>query len=68
MQGVESMDKSSTEKWVDTKTVAEYLHVNKQTAFTWIAQKKLPAVRLGKSWRFRLSEIDAWLRPGDTTD
>ena len=56
------MDKPTTEKWVDTKMVAEYLDVNRQTVFTWIAQKNLPAVRVGKSWRFKLSEIDSWLR------
>ena len=60
------MDKLDAEKWVDTKAVAEYLNINRQTVFTWIAQKKLPAVRAGKSWRFRLSEIDLWLRSKET--
>jgi len=62
------MDKPSTEKWVDTKTVAEYLNINKQTVFAWIAKKNLPAVRVGKSWRFKLSEIDAWLRSGGAAE
>ena len=62
------MDKPSAEKWVDTKTVAEYLNINRQTVFAWIAQKKLPAVKVGKSWRFKLSEIDTWLRSGSGND
>lgn len=62
------MDKSSPEKWVDTRTVAEYLNVNKQTVFVWIAQKNLPAVKVGKSWRFKLSEVDAWLRSGGAAE
>lgn len=62
------MDKSSPENWVDTKTVAEYLNVNKQTVFVWIAQKNLPAVKVGKSWRFKLSEVDAWLRSGGAAE
>ena len=62
------MDKSGPEKWVDTKTVAEYLNVNKQTVFVWIAQKSLPAVKVGKSWRFKLSEVDAWLRSGGAAE
>ena len=62
------MDKSNPEKWVDTKVVAEYLNINRQTVFAWISQKGLPAVRVGKSWRFRLSEIDAWLRSGGAKD
>ncbi len=61
------MDTPRAEKWVDTKTVAEYLNINKQTVFTWIAQKNLPAVRVGKSWRFKLSEIDDWVRSGGAT-
>lgn len=62
------MDKSNAEKWVDTKTVAEYLNINRQTVFAWISQKGLPAVRVGKSWRFKLSEIDSWLRSGGAID
>ena len=62
------MDNPSIEKWVDTKAVAEYLNINRQTVFVWIAQKTLPAVRVGKSWRFKLSEIDAWLRSGAAKD
>ena len=58
------MDNQSNEKWVDTKAVAEYLKINRQTVFTLIANKNLPAVRFGKSWRFKLSEIDTWLRSG----
>ena len=62
------MDKSNTEKWVDTKIVADYLNINRQTVFAWISQKGLPAVRVGKAWRFKLSEIDSWLRSGGVTD
>jgi excisionase family DNA binding protein len=66
--GVCAMDKPDAEKWVDTKAVAEHLNINRQTVFAWIAQKNLPAVRMGKSWRFKLSEIDAWLRSGGAKD
>ncbi|MDL2233774.1 helix-turn-helix domain-containing protein [Ruminococcaceae bacterium OttesenSCG-928-L11] len=62
------MNELNTEKWVDTKTVAEYLNINKQTVFAWIAQKNLPAVKVGKSWRFKLSEVDAWLRSGEASE
>ncbi|MDR3239013.1 MAG: helix-turn-helix domain-containing protein [Clostridiales bacterium] len=62
------MDKADSEKWVDTKAVAEHLNINRQTVFAWIAQRKLPAVRVGKAWRFKLSEIDTWLRSGGAKD
>lgn len=40
--------------------VAAYLKVKPQTIYTWAQEKKIPAAKLGKEWRFRRSIIDAW--------
>lgn len=40
--------------------VAEYLRVRPQTIYTWAQEKKIPAAKLGKEWRFRKSMIDKW--------
>lgn len=40
--------------------VAEYLRVKPQTIYTWAQEKKIPAAKLGKEWRFRKSVIDRW--------
>lgn len=40
--------------------VAEYLKVKPQTIYTWAQEKKIPAAKLGKEWRFRKSIIDEW--------
>jgi excisionase family DNA binding protein len=40
--------------------VAEYLRVKPQTIYTWAQEKKIPAAKLGKEWRFRKSMIDKW--------
>jgi len=40
--------------------VAEYLRVKPQTIYTWAQEKKIPAAKLGKEWRFRKSMIDNW--------
>jgi len=40
--------------------VAEYLRLTPQTIYTWAQEKKIPAVKLGKEWRFRRSLIDKW--------
>jgi len=40
--------------------VAAYLKVKPQTIYTWAQEKKIPAAKLGKEWRFKRSIIDAW--------
>jgi excisionase family DNA binding protein len=44
-----------------TTQVARYLKVDKFTVYRLVAQKKIPAFRVGNQWRFRKSMIDAWL-------
>jgi len=40
--------------------VAAYLKVKPQTIYTWAQEKKIPAAKLGKEWRFKKSIIDEW--------
>jgi excisionase family DNA binding protein len=49
------------EKLLTTDQVARYLKVDKFTVYRLVAQKKLPAFKVGNQWRFRKKMIDAWL-------
>ncbi len=40
--------------------VASYLRLKPQTIYTWAQEKRIPAAKLGKEWRFKKSIIDAW--------
>lgn len=40
--------------------VATYLKLKPQTIYTWAQEKKIPAAKIGKEWRFRKSIIDEW--------
>ncbi|MEW6050284.1 MAG: helix-turn-helix domain-containing protein [Candidatus Zixiibacteriota bacterium] len=40
--------------------VAAYLKLKPQTIYTWAQEKRIPAAKLGKEWRFRKSMIDRW--------
>ncbi len=40
--------------------VARYLKLKPQTIYTWAQQKKIPAAKLGKEWRFKRSIVDEW--------
>ncbi len=41
--------------------VARYLRLKPQTIYKWAQEKRIPAAKLGKEWRFRRSVIDRWL-------
>lgn len=41
--------------------VAHYLRLRPQTIYKWAQEKRIPAVKLGKEWRFRRSVLDRWL-------
>ncbi len=40
--------------------VAAYLKLKPQTIYTWAQEKRIPAAKLGKEWRFMKSIIDEW--------
>jgi excisionase family DNA binding protein len=40
--------------------VAGYLKMTPQTIYTWAQEKRIPAAKLGKEWRFKKSIIDRW--------
>lgn len=40
--------------------VAAYLKLTPQTIYTWAQEKRIPAAKLGKEWRFKKSIIDEW--------
>jgi excisionase family DNA binding protein len=42
--------------------VAAYLKVGKRTVYRLAAAKKIPAFKVGGTWRFRRQEIDQWIK------
>src|SRR3981081_2830811 len=49
------------ETFLTTEEVLEYLQVNLRTVYRLIKAGKIPAVRVGRQWRFRKRDIDAWV-------
>ena len=47
--------------FLTTVEVLEYLHVHHRTLYRLIKAGRIPAVRVGRQWRFRKRDLDAWL-------
>ena len=55
---------ASEEGWVGIADVAAHLSVAKDSIYRWVDSKDFPARRVGRLSRFRLSEVDEWVKAG----
>lgn len=54
-----------TDTWVGIEEAAAYLGVTKDTVRNWIKKDSgIPAVKIGKMWKFKISELDEWVKSG----
>ena len=44
--------------------MARHLAVAKDSIYRWIDRRDLPAHKIGRLWKFKLSEVDDWVRRG----
>lgn len=56
------------EKWSTSKEVQEYLGIGRDTLVSWIQHRNMPAYKVGRFWKFKISEIDDWVRSGQAGD
>lgn len=52
------------EPWISADAIAVHLGVTKDTIYAWIADKEMPAHKLGRLWKFQTSAVDEWVREG----
>ena len=63
------MDNNSyIEKWSSLEDMTEHLGVSRESILQWISKKGLPAHKLGRLWKFKISEVDEWVRSGGAAD
>ena len=56
------------EKWSSMDTITDYLGVSRETVLQWINTRKMPAHKVGRLWKFKISEVDEWIRSGGAAD
>ena len=54
----------TAEPWVSVDQIAEHLGVTRDSIYRWISRRGLPAHRVGRLWKFQVSEVDEWVRAG----
>jgi excisionase family DNA binding protein len=59
------MSEIINDNWINIDEAATYLGVKPVTVRGWIRKGKgIPAHKIGKQWKFKISELDAWVKSG----
>ena len=56
------------EKWSSMDIITDYLGVSRETVLQWINNRNMPAHKLGRLWKFKISEVDEWIRSGGAAE
>jgi excisionase family DNA binding protein len=46
---------------LNVKQVAQYLQLKESTIYSWAQDGKIPAIKIGRTWRFRRADLESWL-------
>lgn len=56
------------EPWLFVEQIADHLGVTRDLIYLWIDAKGLPAHKIVRLWKFRVTEVDDWVRNGEAPD
>lgn len=56
------------EKWSSLEEIADHLGVSKDTIRIWIKKGAIPHRKIGKQYKFKISEIDTWVDSGKSAE
>lgn len=56
------------DRWLSVDEISDYLGISKDTVYTWISAKGMPAHRVGRLWKFKREEVDGWVKSGGAAD
>lgn len=59
---------SEIERWVGLEEIATHLDISKDTVRAWIKKETIPYHKVGRQYKFRISEVDAWVESGKSAD
>ena len=60
--------RAMSDRWLSVEDIVKYLGVSKDTVYVWISKRNMPAHRIGRFWKFKVEEVDEWVRSGGAAE
>lgn len=55
---------TESERWLSVEEIAKHLGVSKETIYRWVEKGRIPSHKVGRQWKFKVSEVDEWVISG----
>jgi len=55
------------DRWLSVDEISKHLGVSKDTVYKWIDTHDMPTHRMGRLWKFKRTQVDAWIESGGAT-
>lgn len=56
------------DRWLSADEIASYLGIRIDTVYRWIDKQHMPAHRMGRLWKFKKEDVDAWVKRGEANN
>ncbi|WP_300525943.1 helix-turn-helix domain-containing protein [Aminiphilus sp.] len=54
--------------WLPVVEICKYVRVSSDIVYRWIDKHAMPAHRMGRLWKFKKEQVDAWVEAGGAAD
>lgn len=56
------------ERWLSVEEISKHLGISKDTIRLWIKKEAIPYHKVGRQYKFKVSEVDEWVQSGESAD
>ena len=56
------------DRWLSVDEICKHLGISSDTVYRWIDRFNMPAHRMGRLWKFKKDEVDAWVKAGGAAE
>lgn len=61
-------NKIETERWLSVEEIANHIGCSKDTIRSWIKKETIPYHKVGRQFKFKISEVDRWIESGKSAN
>ncbi len=62
-----TMEKEN-ERWLSVEEISAHIGVSKDTIRSWIKKGTIPYHKIGRQYKFRVTEVNAWIESGESAN